>query len=439
MTISNVYFITKNKETIKSLTINQQKTEDIFIMRNAAQQRALMLFQMNNMDDFFERDDLYILFKKEALKFTLAFKHLREIDAGESERKWEEIQSLATLGSRTQNEAADLIYVEEKKKAQEQLTNKVIPVQKKVISGLKKERDRQQALLKNQIMYIEDLNIYAYWFVVSVGIISVIFGFAIAVFVSRHNLRASKLEIEKKMAEEENIAKSEFIANMSHELRTPIHAIISFSEFGLKKKSSPAEKLQKFFGNINDSGKRLIRLVDNLLDIAKFESGKFKFEFKPTNIKKIVEDNVTAVSSLLENKKIDVNVNTPDNLPEIICDPNLIGQVCTNLLSNAIKFSNEGGAININLELIKDKTHTLKENMRFSIEDTGVGIPKEELKSVFDKFIQSSTTNNGSGGTGLGLAICSEIIASHSGKIWAESGEQSGARFVFDIPTSQAA
>ena len=436
MTAANIYIINQNNKTISSLDQKQKQTQDMFIMRNAAQERAIMLFQMNAMEDFFERDDLYILFKKEALKFTLAFQRIRKIDDPKGKAVWDHIQDLATLGSRTQNMAAELIYVEETEKATNLLKDEVIPVQRKVISGLKEQRDKQQQYLTDQITYIQELNINAFRVILTLGILAIVFGFIIACYVSSHNKRTSSLELEKKLAEEENIAKTEFLANMSHELRTPIHAILSFSKFGLNKKGLSEEKNKKYFQNINTSGLRLIGLVDNLLDIAKLESGKFSFKFEENNLSKLMDDTVISVSALLETKNLEIINNIPSDLITITCDQTLISQVFINLLSNAIKFSNEGGAITLNASIVLDD-ETKKELVRFSVKDNGIGIPESELATVFDKFIQSSTTKDGSGGTGLGLAICHEIIESHSGRIWAESGQTIGTCFIFEIPVHQ--
>lgn len=331
MTATNIYIIIQNDETFTNLDAKQKQTQDIFIMRNAAQQRALMLFQMNAMEDFFERDDMYILFKKEALKFTLAFKRLRESEGESEESAWAGIQELATIGSSTQNMAAELIYIEETKKATNLLKHKAIPVQQKVISGLKKQRDKQQKYLTEQITHIQKLNVNAYWIVLALGIVAVTFGSLIAIFVSRHNKYTSKLELEKKLVEEENLAKREFLANMSHELRTPIHAILSFSKFGIMKKNISEEKNKKYYNNINNSGKRLLGLVNNLLDIEKLESGKFKFNFEEVDIVKLVEEAVVDVSSLIEKKNLTVSNNVAKDFKSVICDKNLVSQLYINL------------------------------------------------------------------------------------------------------------
>ena len=241
--------------------------------------------------------------------------------------------------------------------------------------------------------------------------------------------------IAKVAAENANQAKTEFLSNMSHELRTPMHAIISYSQMGIEKISSEKEKLLKYYENINLSGKRLLTLLNDLLDLSKLEAGRMAFELSNNNIKGVSESVINELESLLRNKGllIDQKVET-DNLVANF-DRVKIAQVIMNLLSNAIKFSSEGKVITI---CYKDKKIMLGDKevdgLEVSVEDNGVGIPESELETVFNKFAQSSKTKTGSGGTGLGLSICREIINGHKGNIKAENLDGSGTKFSFIIP-----
>ncbi len=246
-----------------------------------------------------------------------------------------------------------------------------------------------------------------------------------------------RLEIAKIAAEEANVAKSEFLSNMSHELRTPMHAILSYSDMGLKNLDKiDTSKLNKYFSNIQTSGKRLLHLVNALLDISQLESGEAEFCFTKSDIKEVIDHSRTEIESLIHKKGLKIIVDYKTDKTEVIFDRNKIIQVVINLLSNAIKFSPENSAITIVLEESKMMIKNVNKSVILaSFQDEGPGIPAHELEKVFDKFVQSSKTKNGSGGTGLGLSICRQIIEGHEGLIWAEQGKDKGTVFKFVLPT----
>ena len=239
------------------------------------------------------------------------------------------------------------------------------------------------------------------------------------------NLRRSK-----RSAELANQAKSEFLANMSHEIRTPLHGILSFAGFGIKKHATAgAEKLLDYFQKIQESGMTLLRLLDNLLDLAKLESGKTIFDFQPVDLPSLLRAVAGEFDTRASERKLSVQCPELAFKADATVDAGKIKQVVRNLLSNAVKFSPPGGVIRINLRQQAD-------SVAISVVDQGPGIPEDELETVFDKFVQSSKTRTGAGGTGLGLAICREIVAAHQGRIWVENNRDGGSLFSFEIPVS---
>jgi signal transduction histidine kinase len=251
--------------------------------------------------------------------------------------------------------------------------------------------------------------------------------------------RDNNLSEERNKAVLANKAKSDFILNVSHELRTPMHAILNFAEIGRKKvaESSP-EKLVMYFTRIEESGERLLHMINAMLDLTSLEAGKIDFNFTSNDIGKCVEESLSELQSIAHKKNITCKIEKHTNETKLFFDYLRMVQVVVNLLSNALKFSPENSTIIISISkgsLVGNK----KSKVIFvSVSDEGGGIPPAELEVIFDKFIQSTTTMPGSGGSGIGLAICREIIAMHGGKIWAENNDKSGAKITFVMPESIA-
>lgn len=232
---------------------------------------------------------------------------------------------------------------------------------------------------------------------------------------------------------EANRLKSDFLANMSHELRTPLNSIIGFSEV-LQGIDSLNDKQRRYASNIQKSGRLLLEMINDILDLAKVEAGKMEVKCSEFDLSRLISAQCDMIQSLSEDKNISLSVEIPDDLPKAYQDPNKLGQILNNLLSNAIKFTPEGG-------MIKAQVSDL-DNGRFRllVSDTGVGIATEDQPIIFQKFRQSRKVLDGDGltrefaGTGLGLSIVKELAKLLGGEVDFESELGRGSSFWVVLP-----
>ena len=254
--------------------------------------------------------------------------------------------------------------------------------------------------------------------------------------------RTAELLAAKNAAEQAYRTKSEFLANMSHELRTPLHAILSFARLGQEKLAGQAgEKTQRYFSRIVDAGERLLVLVNDLLDLSKMEAGKMPVNLEPADLIQLLREVVAEFDALAAERGLHWHFPAEGAAAPARIDPLRFAQVLRNVLANAMKFSPDGGVIRVLVEAAEMAVGRRAEDLpvpaaawRVAVIDEGLGIPEDELETVFDSFVQSSKTRTGAGGTGLGLAICREIVAAHRGSISARNRPEGGAVFEILIP-----
>ncbi|NOZ67718.1 MAG: HAMP domain-containing protein [Deferribacteres bacterium] len=279
--------------------------------------------------------------------------------------------------------------------------------------------------------------------------------------VEQVELRTVKLQqaterayIMAQQTEEANLAKSIFLANMSHELRTPLNGIIGFSEVLIDKHYGELnEKQEEYLNDILSSGKHLLSLVQDILDLSKVETGKMELELSRINIGELLRGSLSMIKESAMKHGIRLKVDVKDIPETMIADERKIKQIVFNLLSNAVKFTDDGGSIHITADVVD--VQWLRENvppifreemveimedshtsyLKVSVTDTGIGIKHESLRKIFDPFQQEDDSiSRKYKGTGLGLSLSKKLVELHKGIIWVESETGKGSTFSFVLP-----
>jgi signal transduction histidine kinase len=238
----------------------------------------------------------------------------------------------------------------------------------------------------------------------------------------------SEIEDKGRQIEAANRHKSEFLANMSHELRTPLNAIIGFSEVLLDPalRVSEDERMQ-FLTDVLDSGKHLLGLINEVLDLAKIEAGKMELQIDRALMQDVVEAVANTMRSLATKKGIQLRIDSDERLASFSMDGARVKQVLLNLVGNAIKFTPEGGKVWI-------RTGGKNGFVCIEVGDNGPGIAAEDQERIFLEFQQAGSEAGKPQGTGLGLALAKKFVQMHGGKIWLESEVGKGSRFFFTLP-----
>lgn len=235
---------------------------------------------------------------------------------------------------------------------------------------------------------------------------------------------------ESKLIKKIDILKSGFLANMSHELRTPLNSIIGFSQMLHDEVMGTVNDQQKrYLSNVLNSSKQLELLINDILDLAKIESGKAELHIEEFDIKEIITNVLIELREIAEQKQTDINVNLHSCPMNIKADRMKIKQVMYNLVSNAIKFTPNKGRIEIDCN--RDNSNNV-----FSVSDTGIGIREEDVDKIFSTFEQADSSYTKTyRGTGLGLALVKFLVQMHGGTVSVESTLGKGSTFIFSLPS----
>ena len=242
--------------------------------------------------------------------------------------------------------------------------------------------------------------------------------------------RTEELALAKRGADEANTAKSEFLANVSHEVRTPLNGVLGAAELLGDSALTPAQRDHVHI--ISESAEALLAIINDILDYSKIEAGRLDLEHRPLRLREHLGDTMKALASRVGRRDVELLSDVPADVPDaLIGDPGRLRQVLFNLVGNAIKFTERGEVV---LGVRLHETDGDRVTLRFTVADTGIGIPQHKQKAIFDEFVQAdASTTRRYGGTGLGLAIASRLVTAMGGEVGLESQEGQGSTFRFSV------
>lgn len=256
--------------------------------------------------------------------------------------------------------------------------------------------------------------------------------------LTARDITEKKQIMEEKIAYEKAIElesiKSQFFSNISHEFKTPLNIILATMQVinkNIQNKSiisTESDSLDRYMNSIKQNCYRLLRLVNNIIDISKIDYGFYDIQLGNYNIVSVVEDITMSVLEYVNNRGIELVFDTEVEEEIIACDPDKIERIILNLLSNAIKYTEADGKISVNI-------YSDKENVYITVLDTGIGIPEEKINKIFERYEQiDNKLTRDFNGSGIGLSLVRSLVEMHEGRIWVESKVNEGSKFIISVP-----
>ncbi|MCI0508404.1 MAG: ATP-binding protein [Gammaproteobacteria bacterium] len=416
-------------ETIVSNQV--AKMELVVKMHTSARERTVILQRMILLDDPFQRDEEYMRFNRHGTEFANARISYLAQDLSEQEKSLLEKQgNLSKAAVPLQEKVVDLVVTDEIEAARNMLIEQAVPLQDQVLGALNEllelNQDNARRMVSEATLAYHNARL---WMLLTTAVaiaVAVLLGVFIFIRTSQIDRERENHLVEINRA---NQAKSAFLANMSHEIRTPLTAIIGFAEASLDSDQTLKERLMAL-RTIVRSGKHLLKIINDILDLSKIEAEKLEVEKIGFSLFQLMSDIESIARMQAADKGLAFRINYDFPLPKtIVSDPLRLKQVLFNLIGNAIKFT-DSGHVNINISCNRQEKLLI-----FNVIDSGIGISEAQLGNVFNAFIQEdASTSRKYGGTGLGLSLSKLLVEKLGGAINVQSTKGVGSNFSVTIP-----
>jgi two-component system phosphate regulon sensor histidine kinase PhoR len=318
------------------------------------------------------------------------------------------------------NEAAGKLFGFDYKEAQLRSVEQLISKDKKEFATfLRKSRDIKARATRKELQFVKGDHVRTFDCIVSC-------------VHDRREQVCGAVAVLHDITREKEISqmKNDFVSHVSHELKTPLASIMAYSEMLADGEANDEKTQKEFYSIIQSQANRLSRLIEDILNTARIESGLIKIDKKPLSLTILIQEQLGMIKGFAEEKNIEVVGQEPIVFDQVNVDRDMMAQVVVNLLSNAVKYTPAGGRVEIKTEV--DDTANVA---RVKVTDTGVGIPEDEVEHVFDKFYRVGANKKQAKGTGLGLNLVKQIVEKvHSGKVFVTSKVGEGSTFGFELP-----